>query len=220
MISFSLTSLFGGSFKLPGLKEGLFLSLFFTLFIFPVLLVAQEREERHFSGSFAEFSLRGGPSVTAGELGYTVDAGFRNSMPFYLTDNRLSYRYNSGGELDVDIHGLHFNFGLHPLYLTLLGGSLISHFLASLHLELGIGGQMARFREEEASRFAPGLSWSLGTGFDLPLTNPNRGQGFWLHVVYRHSWTTLHIELDDNSIRLSDHSLFGGLGWRINGGFW
>lgn len=181
--------------------------------------------EYPFNGSFTEFSLRGGPVLDLGEgTPFTLDAGFRNSFPFYLGDHRISYRFTTaaGDEPSSQIHSLHGALALHPFYLALLSRGLFSHFLASLHLELGFGpqfGMLAAHGEQDSqSRF--GFAGSLGTGFDIPLTNANAGQALWLNVLYRRTWTTLSFGGEDFGEGLHDHGFFLGLGWRINGTIW
>ncbi len=172
---------------------------------------AEPRNARPFNGSFQEWSLRGGPTLGGLDGGWTADAGFRHSFPMYLGDTRLSYRF-AGGGIDGEahqIHGLHFTLGIHPFYLALLSQGLVSHFLASLHAELGLGAQLG-VGEGVAAGFAP----SVGAGFDLPITEANRGRGVWLNALYRRTWTTLS---GPESGRLHDHAFFVGLAWRING---
>lgn len=199
--------------------------LFGVLFLASIASAGEEEQlppPRAFSGSFAEFSLRGGPAFGADAAGWTLDAGFRNSVPFYLTDNRVSYRFLSlpSEPESANIHSLHATFGLHPFYLAILSEGLISHFLASLHLELGAGAQLGLFQQDGDSRTAFGLAGSLGSGFDLPLTDPNRGQGLWINTLYRRTWTTLSTAGEVDSASLHDHAFFVGLAWRKNGGFW
>lgn len=180
-----------------------------------------EDTPRPFGGNFAEFSLRGGPVLAEHTKSWSIDVGFRNSIPFYLTDNRISYRYRQlDHQVGTAIHGIHGTFGIHPFYLTLLSGSLVGHFLASLHLELGLGAHLGQHLLNQSPRHRPGFAWSLGSGFDLPITDPNRSYGLWLNVNYRRTWTTLTAQTQGELLPLHDHGFHIGLGWRINGGFW
>ena len=175
--------------------------------------VAAEDLPRAFNGSFFETSLRAGTALSShyDAPALTADLGVRNSFPMYLGDTRLSYRFTAAqhDEVPLQLHGAHLTLGLHPFYLALLSRGFVSHFLASLHAEIGVGGVLGMFTEEDATRAAAGLSWSLGAGFDLPITDANRGGGLWLNALYRRSWHTLPFA--------GDHALFLGLAWRVNG---
>lgn len=197
-----------------------------VLFTAPMTLAAEPLSEPEqpapFNGSFKELSLRSGAALSPGTDGaaWTVDAGFRNSFPFYLGDNRISYRYSRGrseGDL-LQVHGLHATFAIHPFYLALLSKGLTSHLLASLHLELGLGVQYGSLSAEASVHNSLGVAGSVGAGFDLPLTEANRGGGLWLNGVYRRTWTSL--KLEDTTKPLHDHGFFLGLAWRINGTLW
>jgi hypothetical protein len=177
-----------------------------------------------FNGSFLEYGARAGLSRSrqGATSGWALDAGVRHSFPLYLLDTRLAYRLDrlSGDQTDVTVHGSALTLGLHPFYLALLSRGWVSHFLASLHLELGVGLQAGSRRRESLtgtdSENGWGVSWSLGTGFDLPLGDANRGSAPWLNVVYRYGGTSLSI-LDDLDGARRSHALFAGVGWRING---
>lgn len=186
-------------------------------------VLAEPEPPAPFNGSFKELSLRGGAALFSNtdRAGWTVDAGFRNSFPFYLGDNRFSYRYTRGqiSEDLLQIHGFHAAFAVHPLYLALLSKGLISHLLSSLHVEFGVGVEYGLLRNEGQDEGALGLMGSLGAGFDLPLTEANNGRALWLNAVYRRTWSTLKMGGDDQG-RLHDHGIFLGLGWRINGPLW
>ena len=182
-----------------------------------------------FNGSFAEWSARGGPLIPssgAGSTGWTADIGFRNSFPMYIGDHRLSYNFGLW-ELDersLQMHGLHLALALHPFYLALLSEGLKSHFLASLHLELGLGPRWGRLSGDDNGDGDAlnnlGLAATLGSGFDLPITSPNRGRSLWINVLYRRTWSFVRFDVDEASHRLHDHSLFLGLAWRSNGIIW
>lgn len=204
------------------------LAILFMLTAAPAItraeFLVEPEQPKSFNGSFKEVSLRSGAAFSSGTEGaaWTIDGGFRNSFPFYLADNRLSYRYSrghAGGDL-LQIHGLHAAFAIHPFYLALLSKGLLSHFLASLHLELGTGVQFGLLRADNQDERSLGLVGSLGAGFDLPITEANQGGGLWLNALYRRTWTTLKVGEDGEGGPLHDHGLFLGLAWRINGTLW
>lgn len=169
---------------------------------------------RAFNGSFTETSLRVGPALSSSfdSLGHTADVGFRHSFPMYLGDTRVSYRY-TGAEADgepLQLHGAHLTLGVHPFYLAILSQGLLSHFLSSLHAELGLGGILGLLPADGGGRdLSPGLAWSVGAGFDLPITDANLGGGLWINALYRRTWNSLPVA--------GDHALFLGLAWRVNG---
>ena len=178
-----------------------------------------------FNGSFAEWSIRGGPvhpSHASASTGWSGELGFRSSFPMYVGDHRIYYGY-ARWTLDdhtIQMHGLHATLGIHPFYLALLSEGWLSHFLASLHLELGLGPRLGRLTSESEADHSVGITGSVGAGFDLPLTNANRGRSLWLNTNYRRSWTTLRFAVDGGSPRLHDHTFSFGLAWRSNGIFW
>lgn len=178
-----------------------------------------------FNGAFLEWSARAGANVpSSAQPGWIADVGFRNSLPMYVGDNRLAYSFGQSALDDrtVGIHGLHATLGLHPFYLALLSEGLFSHFLASLHLELGVGAQFAHLSagDDADADGQFGVTGSVGAGFDLPLTHPNRGQSLWINTVYRRKWSSVGFEIDGQTRRLHSHQFFIGLAWRTNGTLW
>ncbi len=181
-----------------------------------------------FNGSFAELSARTGPlisSIDDGSLGWTADLGFRNAFPLYLGANRLAYSYGRASIEDrvVQLHGLHAALGLHPFYLALLSEGWLSHLLASMHLELGIGPRfvhLAAAGDETEAMSRWGLAGSVGGGFDLPLSSPNQGKSFWINILYHRTWSTVNFDTIEAGERLHDHRFFLGLAWRSNGTIW
>ncbi|TXD37573.1 hypothetical protein FRC98_07740 [Lujinxingia vulgaris] len=201
-------------------RQALAALLFALVFAAGAPLAAQEEPlpgegDRPFNGSFSEWSLRGSINSTTPELSESLggEVAFRSSFPLYLGDVRLAYRLSPLGDVEPGpVHALHLALNLHPLYLTLLSEGLLSHFLASLHLELGFGPQLATGPEDGP---AFGFAGSVGAGFDLPITRANRGQGIWLTATYRRTWTTLRTGVDQP--RAHEHAALLGLAWRTNG---
>ena len=192
-------------------------------------MTESEEQPQAFNGGFLEGAARGGPLLPAGDtdLGWMADIGVRASGPMYTGDYRLAYQYGrwSTDVGTMNLHGLHGTLGLHPLFLALLGEGLTSHFLSSLHLELGLGPQFARLttdnldeQTEPVHRF--GVAASVGVGFDLPITDPNRGQGLWVNTVYRRNWSTIQMTVDEHSYGATNHFFSLGLAWRSNGTLW
>lgn len=183
--------------------------------------VAPQQGDEPFNGAFTEWSVRGGAVVpTDGSRGWIGDVGFRHAFPMYVGDTRLAYQHARWDHADetVGLHDLSVTFGLHPFFLALLSEGTVSHVLASLHLELGLGAQLARHSRDDVEG-GPGLAGSVGTGFDIPLTRPNRGDSLWINAVYRYKWSTIDLEVDEGA-DLHGHQIFIGLAWRNNGILW
>lgn len=153
----------------------------------------------YYNGSFWDVSVRGGQT----DLGTTAfDVGLRQAFVMHLADTRLSYRRDLLDGADSDT--LHLGFGLHPLYVALLGSDWLSYVVASFYVELGMGLTLLD---------GPNLSWSAGTGLDIPLWDADTGMAPWLNLLYRYEWTTAALDGAD----IDRHTGFVGLAWRING---
>lgn len=180
-----------------------------------------------FTGAFHEYSIRG--ALTGGPKtpydGWSLDFGIRHSFPMLLGDTRLSYRFDSltsdrdslPDTLEQHVFGVHV--ALHPLYLVLLGSDWLGYTISSLYFEIG-GGLRYDILDARESRgeyeHDLGLFGSIGGGFDIPLSDPDKGQAPWLNAVYRYEYGRFERPTGE-SIRLRRHGVFLGLGWRING---
>ena len=157
----------------------------------------------YFNGSFWDVSARGGLDHNVD--GWAVDVGLRQSFPMHLGDTRLSYRHD---ELELGSSDqIHLGFGLHPLYVVLLGSDWLSYVIASFYVELGAGVNISD---------GPHPAWTLGTGMDIPLSDPDLGMAPWINVLYRYEWTTAQIKSAD----IDRHTVFVGLAWRVSGLLW
>lgn len=183
-----------------------------------------------FNGSFIGIEVGG--AVSALEWARANDniggGGFvsgRLSLVLYLLDIGLSYRIVRYGLSDVSISGnldRHIwvgSFKLHPLFATLVRGSLLDHILASTYVELGLGAEYALWEPAESvgSADGGGFVMELGAGFDVPIGLPDGGDSFWLGLGYKKSWVTVDIgqapDLDD----WDEHIFFLRVGYRIHG---
>jgi hypothetical protein len=158
----------------------------------------------NFNGSFWDVSARAGLNNGTTD-GWAADVGLRQSFPMHLGDTRLSYRHD---ELDLgSTDQIHLGFGLHPLYVVLLGSDWLSYVIASLYLELGAGVNIVEGAYP---------AWTLGAGMDIPLSDPDLGMAPWINLVYRYEWTTAQIQTAD----IDRHTFFVGLAWRVSGLLW
>ena len=193
----------------------------------PAGVAAAEPEERYtdrFNGSFVEYGVRAGRSLTVDHDGraWSFDAGIRQSFPMLLGDLRLAYRYDdfealAGLDGEVDQHGLGLALGLHPFYILLLGSDWVSYVASSFYLELGLGAQyVALSRVGGEAEGDLGVTWSLGSGIDIPLGDPDVGWAPWVNVLYRYHRGDLDLD-NGGEVDLYLHTLFVGLSLRING---
>jgi hypothetical protein len=158
----------------------------------------------NFNGSFWDVSARAGLNNGTTD-GWAADVGLRQSFPMHLGDTRLSYRHD---ELDLgSTDQIHLGFGLHPLYVVLLGSDWLSYVIASLYLELGAGVNIVEGAYP---------AWTLGAGMDIPLSDPDLGMAPWINLVYRYEWTIAQIQTAD----IDRHTFFVGLAWRVSGLLW
>lgn len=198
----------------------------------------QRDYSKQYNGSFVEYSLRGGASLSSNTDydGWNIDAGMRHSFPALLGDFRLAYRYdrltpNSAarqrqdamGQLTasplIQNHSVGGYLGIHPGYLLLLGNSRLAYALASLHAEIGGGLEYTIVDPSEAQGGDPrgqlGPFFSIGVGLNIPITSPDVGYAPWIHLLYR--WHVSDFIGDTEPFDVNMHILQIGLGWRING---
>ncbi len=181
----------------------------------------ERRYGKFYNGAFVDISARAARThVSSGDYnGWSWDVGLRQALVMHLLDTRLSYSedYWSGrGSVSgdfvaraVSVHG-----AFHPLYLALLYSNWFGYLLASFYVEAGLGAQYARETNLDASDF--GLRLSLGTGFDVPLTDPDRGWSIWLNAVYRYTWADFDFASAAET-KLRHHGGWLGASLRFNG---
>ncbi len=180
-----------------------------------------------FNGAFTELALRGGPALPSSDdldTGWSAGLALRTSFPMYLADHQLGYDvavFDADGDR-VQVHGLHSALAIHPFYLALLSEGLTSHLLSSLHAEVGLGLRYGRHSNDDSADDGLGIATSVGGGFDLPVTEPNRGRSLWVSANYRRTWTSLSLDIGDadDAPRLHDHRFIFGIALRTNSVLW
>ncbi len=209
------------------------LSSFIVLGVFGTSSTAQEVPEgasdpdeerrygRYYNGSFVDVSARGSyERVASSPLhGWSWDIGLRQAFPMHLLDTRIAYgeeRYtrrdgDPGG--DFVVRSVDLTTAFHPLYLALLYSSRWGYLVASWYVEAGLGGHYSTFGSDLNDL---GLRLHLGSGFDVPLTDPDRGWSLWLNFVYRFTWSDFDTSAMDE-VNLHHHSFFSGISARFNG---
>lgn len=134
-----------------------------------------------------------------------------------LLDTRVSFaeeRWSAEHQPAIVSRSLQVHVGFHPLYMALLLSDWFGYVLSSWYIELGIGGHIARVRDLDVTD--PGLRFSVGTGLDIPVTDPDNGVSLWLNMVYRYNG----IDVDtskDAEINLHHHAGWLGVALRFNG---
>lgn len=204
--------------------------LFLALSSLATATVAQESEQEEdddrrygqfYNGAFVDFSARAAllrASSTSYD-GWSYDVGLRQAFPMHLLDTRIAYVEDrfyprttaQPGRFTSRSIGVWT--ALHPLYLALLFSDWFGYLLASLYLELGVAGQYATHSSGEGDF---GLRWSVGGGFDVPLTDPDRGWSIWANALYRYTWADYDFDAG-GEIDLYHHAGWAGLSLRFNG---
>lgn len=181
---------------------------------------SERRYGDHFNGAFVEVSSRAALThVTSSEFnGWSWDLGLRQALVMHLLDTRLAYSEDRFSPRDHDdgddfvVRSVGITTGFHPLYLALLLSDWFGYVLASWYVEAGIGGQHGTGRGE--SDF--GLRWSVGTGLDIPVTDPDVGWSIWLNGLYRFVWSDFDLD-SGGEVDLYHHVGWAGLSVRFNG---
>lgn len=182
---------------------------------------SERRYGKFYNGAFVDVAARGSRALAAGSSlnGWSWDVGLRQALVMHLLDTRLSYSedYFGAGEgqsgaftqRSVSVHG-----AFHPLYMALLLSKFWGYVLAAWYIEAGIGGHYTRESSIDEDDF--GLRLSLGSGLDIPLTDPDRGWSLWVNTLYRFTWTDFDFD-GGGEINLHHHGLWLGLSLRFNG---
>ncbi len=100
-------------------------------------------------------------------------------------------RYNPALADGTDVHftrqGLTGSILFHPLFLTIIGGSKMTHLLANTYVLGGLGVEFNRIEPigERPDIAYNALGWRIGAGTGLYLDNPNDGGAFWLGLQFQ-----------------------------------
>lgn len=178
------------------------------------------RYGQYFNGSFVEVSSRAALSrVTSSEYGgWSWDVGLRQALVMHLLDTRIAYAEdrlsprdeNASGEFVLRTVGI--TTGFHPLYMALLLSDWFGYVIASWYIEVGLAGQHGVVDGDQDL----GLRWSIGSGLDIPVTDPDAGWSIWLNGVYRYVWSDFDFDAGGEE-NLYHHEGWAGLSVRFNG---
>ena len=137
----------------------------------------------------------------------------------HLLDTRLSFAEDRFRERDdgsgrfiqrsVIVHG-----AFHPIYIALLLSDWLGYTLAGWYIEAGVGVHHTVIPDGDRSDI--GARFSLGTGVDTPLSDPDAGFSVWFNLVYRYNWTDFDFG-DGNEVNLHHHAGWAGFSLRFNG---
>lgn len=182
----------------------------------------ERRYGKFYNGAFVDVSARAARThvTSAGFNGWAWDVGLRQALVMHLLDTRLSYSEdywsprNDSATGDFIARSVSLHSAFHPLYLALLYSDWLGYLLASIYVEGGIGAQYARLDGGIQDDF--GLRLSLGAGFDVPLTDPDRGWSIWINALYRYTWADFDFDAG-GEVNLYHHAGWLGLSLRFNG---
>lgn len=120
-----------------------------------------------YTGAYLGLLAGGGFALHDGDVAPGAVVGARASTVLHLADVEARYQMAA-----AEHHGV-VSVHLHPLFLFLLANNRLGATLGSLSLELGGGPAWS-----DAGGF--GLAWVWGGGVQVPLTEPDAGQSWWL----------------------------------------
>lgn len=179
------------------------------------------RYSKYYNGSFVDLSARAGYQhvTSASYRGLSWDVGLRQALVMHLLDTRLAFREEhysprsgSGGGTLV-VRAVDVSTAFHPLYMALLFSDRIGYLIASWYIEAGVGGQYATLPNVGDDW---GFRFHIGSGLDVPITDPDRGWSIWLNTLYRFTWADFDFDAG-GEFNLYHHALFAGLSLRFNG---
>jgi hypothetical protein len=181
----------------------------------------QRRYGQFYNGSFVELSARTGldHATSSPYGGWSWDVGLRQALVMSLLDTRLAYsedRFTGRDESatgEYVLRSLGVTTGFHPLYMALLLSDWFGYVLGSWYLEVGLAAQHAAVNGADADF---GVRWSVGTGVDIPLSDPDVGWSLWLNAVYRYVWSDVDFQ-GGGEVDLYHHAGWAGLSVRFNG---
>ena len=104
---------------------------------------------------------------------------------------------------------------LHPFFLELLQEHWVRKLLASCYLSLGVNAEFVAYESPYVDGQEVDVGWSIGAGFDLPVTDPARGWALWLGFSYRYNLISVRTGISglDN---FDEHIALVTLGYRDN----
>lgn len=164
------------------------------------------RYSPNWNGSFIGGGALVGMGALRSDLTLNVDRGptfgaFANwSSVSQIVDIQVQYlrsQYSptlrDGATADFTRQNASASILLHPLFLTIIGGSKMSHLVANTYFLSGLGAEFNRIEPTSGARADDtigytSLGWRIGAGTGLYLDNPNDGGAFWLGVQFQRAY--------------------------------
>ncbi|MEZ4266800.1 MAG: hypothetical protein R3F39_10510 [Myxococcota bacterium] len=114
---------------------------------------------------------------------------------------RYSTRALDDTRVQVTRWSLGFEGHLHPLLLGTVYNNRLWYWLSSIYASFGVDLDFTRLGLRDGpDKRDRGLAWHLGAGMDVPVTDPNRGAGFWLGIAFRAKF----LNVDSGALGLGD----------------
>lgn len=82
--------------------------------------------------------------------------------------------------------GTSLTFGLHPLFLSIIGGDTLSYIVADFAVLIGPTLEWSRVDTPNGATSWRSLGWHIGASMNLPLDSVHDGGSSWLGLVYRY----------------------------------
>ncbi|MCB9788760.1 MAG: hypothetical protein H6744_18945, partial [Deltaproteobacteria bacterium] len=126
-------------------------------------------------------------------VGAALGGSLRLATVLSLLDIQASVfaaRYETRALDDARVRVTRWSLGfeghLHPLFLGTIYNNRLWYWLAGIYGSFGVDLDLTRLAVSGPGSLRDrGLAWHLGVGMDVPVTDPNRGAGFWLGVAFR-----------------------------------
>lgn len=167
------------------------------------------------NGTYWGISLRTGLGVRASgdnALSPSVGLGLRLSQIMNFFEAELFFDYGLPTE-EFQRSRLGIDFRLRPFFMDYLQNTFFSDLRSSIYLSLGAGADFASYETTSEAAFA----FSLGTGLDIPLSNPRKHDPSWaLSLDYRFRFAGFD-EMPEGFGNGNEHLVLLTLGIRFNG---
>lgn len=133
---------------------------------------------------------------------------------------RVTPTFNDGSEQVLTRNALDFSLGVHPLFISIIGGDLISYTVSNFSFNVGPSIDWTHFESRDTGehvRFRT-LGWHFGPSIGIPIDSPQDRHSVWAEIA----WTYKNVpgDLGNPAFRrrhLHEHWLNLRISWRYNG---
>lgn len=119
--------------------------------------------------------------------------------------------WGTGGHT-LDRGSLEVEARLHPLFLWTLRNTRLGFGVSGFYVSTGLGMEVTSWRDAGTE---VDVSWHVGTGLDVPLTDPQEGASLWLGMGYRMKFLAVDGP-QGHPLDLDAHTIVITLGYRDN----